>query len=89
MVIKDQPMNIERKSTTFSAAEAKAKFSEILKRAEAGERFVVTRHGKPIVEIAASADALPKKSLRGAMKGQIWIAEDFDVLGPEWDEYVS
>jgi prevent-host-death family protein len=82
-------MNQESKPTIFSVAEAKAKFSEIVKRAEGGERFVITRHGSPVVEIAASADARPKKKLRGAMKGQIWIAPDFDVLGPEWDEYVG
>lgn len=82
-------MDIEAKSTVFSVAEAKAKFSELVSRAEAGERLVITRHGKPVAEIAASADSRPKKKLRGAMKGQIWIAPDFDELGPEWDEYVS
>jgi prevent-host-death family protein len=82
-------MNIENRPTTFSVAEAKAKFSELLSRAEAGERLTVTRHGRPIVEITASADAKLKPKLRGAMKGQIWIAPDFDELGPEWDEYVK
>lgn len=82
-------MNHQSKPTVFDVAEAKAKFSEIIKRAEAGERFVVTRHGVPVVEIAASTEIQPKKKLRGAMKGQIWIAPDFDVLGPEWDEYIS
>lgn len=81
-------MNIENKPVTFSVAEAKAKFSELLSRAEAGERLTVTRHGRPIVEIAASPDAKPKSKLRGAMAGQIWIAADFDEVGPEWDEYV-
>lgn len=82
-------MNIENKPATFSVAEAKAKFSELLARAEGGERIVVTRHGRPIVELAASPDAAPRKKLRGAMKGQIWIAPDFDAAGPEWDEYVT
>lgn len=82
-------MNIENKRTTFSVAEAKAKFSELLSRAEAGERLTVTRHGRPIVDISASSDSKPKNKLRGAMKGQIWIAPDFDELGPEWDEYVK
>lgn len=82
-------MNLENKPSTFSIADAKAKFSEIVKRAEAGERFIITRHGMPVVEIAPSAEARPKKKLRGAMKGQIWMAPDFDELGPEWDEYVK
>ena len=81
-------MNVEGKPAVFNIAEAKAKFSELVKRAEAGERLIVTRHGKPVVEIARSAEAQPRKKLRGAMKGKIWIAPDFDVLGPEWDEYL-
>lgn len=82
-------MNVEDKPAVFSIAEAKAKFSELVKRAEAGERLTVTRHGKPVVEIAPSTETQPKKKLRGAMKGKIWIAQDFDTLGPEWDEYLS
>jgi prevent-host-death family protein len=81
-------VNIESKPTVFSVAEAKAKFSELLSRAEAGERLTVTRHGRPIVEITG-ANQKPKQKLRGALKGQIWIAHDFDELGPEWDEYVK
>ena len=81
-------MNVDSRPTVFSVAEAKAKFSELVKRAEAEERFVVTRHGSPVVEITASADIKPKKKLRGALKGKIWISPDFDVLGPEWDEYL-
>jgi len=82
-------MNVENKPTTFSVAEAKAKFSELLLRAEAGERLTVTRHGRPVVDIVASEEARPKSKLRGAMKGKIWIAPDFDELGAEWDEYVK
>jgi antitoxin (DNA-binding transcriptional repressor) of toxin-antitoxin stability system len=73
-----------------SVAEAKAKFSELLKRAEAGEEIVVTRHGKPVATIGAPKKVQgEKKSLLGAMKGKIWIAPDFDELGPEWDEYIK
>ena len=73
-----------------SVAEAKAKFSELLKRAEAGEEIVVTRHGKPVAIIGAPKKVQgEKKSLLGAMKGKIWIAPDFDELGPEWDEYIK
>ena len=32
----------------ISIAEAKAKFSELVKRAEAGEEIIVTRHGKMV-----------------------------------------
>ena len=32
----------------IGAYEAKTKFSELLRRAEKGERFVITRHGRPV-----------------------------------------
>ncbi|CDX24853.1 Prevent-host-death family protein [Mesorhizobium sp. ORS 3324] len=71
----------------ISIAEAKAKLSELVSRAEAGEEIVLTRHGKVAARIVPPvADPLPRI---GALKGKIWIADDFDELGPEWDEYVK
>ncbi len=32
----------------IGAYEAKTRFSEILRRVERGERFVITRHGRPV-----------------------------------------
>ncbi|MBC7098874.1 type II toxin-antitoxin system prevent-host-death family antitoxin [Candidatus Bipolaricaulota bacterium] len=32
----------------IGAYEAKVKFSELLRRVEKGERFVITRHGRPV-----------------------------------------
>ena len=40
--------------TTVSLAEAKARLSTILDRVEAGETFVITRHGKPIAQVSAA-----------------------------------
>lgn len=37
--------------TEYSVAEAKAKLSELLDRAEKGEGVVITRHGKPVAEL--------------------------------------
>ena len=71
-------------------AEAKAKFSELVKRAEAGEEVLVTRHGKVVARLMPPLEPKPEgKSLIGAYKGKFWIADDFDELGPEWDEYTK
>ena len=67
-------------------SEAKAKFAEIIRRAEAGEEIVLTKHGKPVVKLVAERPA-GKRRLLGIAKGQFWMADDFDELGPEWDEY--
>jgi len=81
MVIKDRAMNV-------SIAEAKAKLSELVSRAEAGEEIVLTRHGKVAARIVPPAVTEPLPRI-GALKGKIWIADDFDELGPEWDEHVK
>ena len=71
-----------------TVAEMKANLSEILRKAAAGEEITVTRHGKPYVKVSADK---PSASLPriGAFKGRIRIGDDFDELGPEWDEYVK
>ena len=76
-------------SEAIPTAEAKERFAELLRRAEAGERFVVTRHGKPVAEIGPNHKDEPRKKLHGALAGKIWMADDCDELGPEWDEYTQ
>ncbi len=70
----------------ITVSEAKAHFAELLKRAEAGERIVVTRHGKPV---ACLEGIKPPKTLPriGALKGQIEIADDFDAPLEAFEEY--
>lgn len=59
--------------TTFSVAEAKARMSELLDRAEKGEKVVITRRGEPVVQLAPVRRAKPGidfarlRALRGAM----------------------
>ena len=67
-------------------SQAKSHFAELLKRAEAGERIVVTRHGKPVacLEGIKTPKILPRI---GALKGQIEIADDFDEPLEAFDEY--
>lgn len=64
--------------------EAQARIAELLRRAEAGERVEIPRESRPVVELAATDVPTARGQLRGAMKGEIWIAPDFDKRGPEW-----
>ncbi|MGB0505100.1 MAG: type II toxin-antitoxin system Phd/YefM family antitoxin [Pikeienuella sp.] len=71
-------------------SEAKAKFAEIIRRAEAGEEVVVTRNGAAVAKIAAVRDEAGSLPRVGAFVGKgTYIAEDFDELGPEWDPYIG
>jgi antitoxin (DNA-binding transcriptional repressor) of toxin-antitoxin stability system len=74
-------MNIAIKDTSLE---------DIVRRVEAGEHVTLTRDGKPFakVEPTPSPEAT-RPRLLGSMKGQTWMADDFDVLGPEWDEYMK
>ncbi|PBC09110.1 type II toxin-antitoxin system prevent-host-death family antitoxin [Mesorhizobium sp. WSM3859] len=71
-----------------SITEAKAKLSELVRRANAGDEIVITRRGKAVARLLpppAKEDLSPRI---GALKGKISIADDFDNLGSEWAEYL-
>jgi prevent-host-death family protein len=42
---------MDARTTEFAAAEAKARFSELLDRAEAGEEITIRRHGKIVAKL--------------------------------------
>ncbi len=62
------------------ALEAKTHLSKLLREARAGRRIGITRRGKPVAQLGpVEQDKKPKsaKTLRGDMKGKIWISDDF------------
>jgi prevent-host-death family protein len=50
----------------MSVAQAKAHFAEAVKKAEAGERVLITRYGSPVVALVPLVDVEQLKRLRGA-----------------------
>jgi prevent-host-death family protein len=60
--------------------EAKTKLSQLVERAEAGEEIVIARHGKPVARLVPVVATSSLASVRGAWRGQVRIAEDFDEL---------
>lgn len=60
--------------------EAKTKLSQLVERAEHGEEIVITRNGKPTVRLAPIATPSSLASVRGAWRGRVEIAADFDEL---------
>lgn len=61
--------------------EAKTQLSKLVERAEAGEDVVIQRNGKPVVRLVPVVEE-PRSlaSVRGAWRGHVRIAEDFDEL---------
>lgn len=64
--------------------EAKTHFSELIERIRMGEEIVIARNGKPIARLVPyETGTAPRREL-GSMRGQIWMADDFDApLPPE------
>jgi prevent-host-death family protein len=63
--------------TSVSVFVAKAQFSALIARAEAGEEIVISRHGRPAVRlVAVTASASPRRP--GVFAGEVWTAPDFD-----------
>lgn len=62
--------------------EAKTQLSKYVELAEAGEEVVIERRGKPVVRLAPVEEQKSRASLHGALRGQIWMADDFD----EWPD---
>jgi prevent-host-death family protein len=61
--------------------EAKTHLSKLLERVEAGEEIVIARNGKPVAKLVAVPARKPREP--GALKGRIWIADDFDETDQE------
>lgn len=65
--------------------EAKTHFSSLIKAVEDGEDVIVKRGDRPVARIVAHA--APRRRSRGALAGQIWMAEDFDATPPGFEHY--
>ena len=53
-------------ATTVSAAKAKAQFAECMRKAEAGDPVVITRHGKAVVALVRADRLEQLERLRSA-----------------------
>jgi prevent-host-death family protein len=57
--------------STYSVAEAKSGLPGLINRALAGEEVIITRHGKPVVEIRPTA--VPSPAPPGAAAFYDWL----------------
>jgi prevent-host-death family protein len=67
---------------TVDIRAAKTHLSRLLDQVAAGEEIVISHAGRPVARLVPFG---PHREPRepGLMKGQIWIAEDFDEPLPE------
>lgn len=67
-------------------AEAKAKFSEISRRVENGERIVLCKNNKPFAEIKPLALTPEGKRPVGLAKGLFTVPVDFNAPDPQLED---
>jgi prevent-host-death family protein len=60
--------------------EAKTTLSQLVERAAAGEDIVIQRNGTPVARLVPVASSSSLSSVRGAWRGRVRIADDFDEL---------
>ena len=65
--------------------QAKTSLSRLVARALAGEEIVIARNGKPLVRLVPVPNE-PKPRVPGRLKGQVWMAPDFEFTDAEIEE---
>jgi prevent-host-death family protein len=61
--------------------EAKTNFSKLLRRVALGEEVIIAKAGVPIAKLVRVVAKTEKRQL-GFLKGEIWMADDFDAPLP-------
>lgn len=62
-------------------SEAKARLSQLVEKVLQGEEVIIGKAGKPVAKLVPyDQDSSPRDLSQGIWKGQVWMAEDFDVL---------
>ena len=59
--------------------EAKTHFSKLLEQVQNGDEIIIAKAGQPIARLVAYKPIAQAVSGMGAMAGEIWMAEDFDL----------
>lgn len=75
---------MDARSTEFGVADAKARFSELLARAEAGESILIHRHGRPIAQLVPVKPKLtPEERLKSWEEWKEYRRRHNITLGPD------
>lgn len=74
----------KHKPKHFNVAEAKARFSTLVRLALQGEEVVIARDNKPLLKLVPVA---VQSRAPGSAKGRIRIADDFDAPLADFGDY--
>jgi prevent-host-death family protein len=75
---------MDARSTDFGSADAKARFSELLARVEAGETITIRRHGRAIAKLVPVKPRLTVEEKRKAWEEWKAYRREHNIrLGPD------
>lgn len=75
---------MDSRVTEFAVADAKARFSELLARAEAGEEITIKRHGASVARLVPVVSKLTVDERRRRREAFVaWRDEHGPTLGPD------
>lgn len=71
----------------YNIAQAKARFSELVDKAIAGEEVIIARDYTPLLKLVPYHGR--RRTLKpGSAKGQIWMSDDFDEPLDDFKDYM-
>jgi prevent-host-death family protein len=80
-------MSAPKTSLRFNVAEAKARFSELVRKALAGEEVIIARDNKPLLKLVPLDERRgPRRP--GSAEGQVRMTPDFDETPGDFADYV-
>jgi prevent-host-death family protein len=62
-----------------SVAEAKNRLPELIRAVETGEKVIITRHGKPVAQLAPAPPSKRRQVRFGGMKDRIQLLPGWDA----------
>lgn len=77
--MREQPDDLDM----VNVHDAKTNLSKLLARVEAGEEIIISRAGTPIARLVPERPMSNWDIIVGSMKGEIWVADDFDEPDPD------
>ncbi len=75
--------------TQVTIHEAKTNLSKLIQQALVGEEIIIAKGKKPLVKLVALPEAQKQRRIGHAKGVILYMADDFDDLLPEFEEYTA
>jgi prevent-host-death family protein len=70
----------------FNVADAKARFSQLIRKALTGEEVIIAKDNKPLVKLVP-VKVVAGRRQPGSARGQVWMAKDFGAPLEDFADY--